>query len=105
MSAETRLRLFLQGDLWNQSDCENDKPPKAAALCCAGCAGSAPSVLRFTLVPWASKERRVHLDYWGVILPILSGMRVRAVSSSSYIRLREVLLFLSYYLLCYHVIS
>lgn len=105
VSAETRLRLFLQGDLWNQSDCENDKPPKATSLCCACCAGSAPSVLRFALVPCASKEKRIHLDYWGVVLPILSGVHVHAVSSSSYIRLRELLLFVSYYLLYYDVIS
>lgn len=105
VSAETRLRFFLQGDLWNQSDCENDKPPKAASLCCACCAGSAPSVRRFTLVPCVSKERRIHLRYWRVVLPILSGMHVHAVSSSSYLRLREVLLFISYYLFCCDVIS
>lgn len=61
-------------------------------------------MLRFTLVPCVSRER-IHLDYWRVILPILLGMHVHAVSSSSYIRLWEVMLFISYYLLHYDVIS
>lgn len=57
VSAETRLRLFLKGDLGNQSDCENDKPPKAFSSFCACCAFSAPSVLKFTLVSCMQEER------------------------------------------------
>lgn len=68
MSAGTRLRLFLQGDLWNQSDCENDRLPKAALVCWAS---NAPSVLRSALFPCASKEKRIYLDYMRAVQPVL----------------------------------
>lgn len=48
--------------------------------------------------PVRVEERSIHLDYWRVIPHILSGMHVHAMSSSSYIRLWEVLLCVSYYI-------
>jgi len=118
VSAGTRLRLFLQGDLWNQSDCENAKPRRAGALRAACWAGSVPSGLRFARAPWVHKERGRRLDYGRVGPPVLAGRHVHAVSSSSSVRLvlflyiyityiiyKEVLLLISYCLLCYEVTS